>query len=97
LINIDASAISFNAFNISSSNNVIKGLVIKNVNSPYGGVSIYSAAAHHNLIAGNYIGVTESGNSAAPNAFGVLILDGAHDNNVGGTTPATAISFLQHV
>ncbi len=45
-------------------------------------------AAHHNLIAGNYIGVTEFGNSAAPNAFGIFILDGAHDNTVGGATPA---------
>lgn len=48
------------------------------------GVSIYGPAAHHNLIVGNWIGLSTSGDAKEPNANGMRISGGAHDNTVGG-------------
>jgi CSLREA domain-containing protein len=53
------------------------------------GVSIQGAATANNQVAGNYIGTNAAGSAALPNgAHGVLLVDGAHANTIGGSTAA---------
>ncbi|MFO1475410.1 MAG: M12 family metallopeptidase [Verrucomicrobiota bacterium] len=65
------------------SRNVISG------NGNYGVLADgYSAG---NIIQGNTIGLNASASAAIPNTFsGVSLFDGAHDNQVGGASPAAA-------
>jgi hypothetical protein len=57
------------------------------------GILISGTGATGNVIAASDIGTDPSGAQALPNYFGVRILDGAHDNLVGGTT-ATAGNLI---
>ncbi len=51
------------------------------------GVSLEGATTSFNTVAGNYIGVNLTGDSALPNAGdGVSLATGAHDNTIGGTS-----------
>ena len=51
------------------------------------GVRITGAATERNTVAGNFIGTNASGTAALSNGFiGVLIIGGASNNTVGGTT-----------
>ncbi|NLE99462.1 MAG: hypothetical protein GX601_00640, partial [Anaerolineales bacterium] len=53
------------------------------------GVRIEGAATYGNLVVGNYIGTGQTGNSDVGNSRdGVAIIDGAHENTVGGDTAA---------
>jgi parallel beta-helix repeat protein len=48
------------------------------------GVSIYGPAAHHNVVSGNLIGLSITGDSKQPNLAGVYISGGAYENTIGG-------------
>ena len=50
------------------------------------GVYLVNAGAADNLVEGNYIGTDVSGTTAIGNGHGVIILNGAADNTIGGTT-----------
>lgn len=51
------------------------------------GVEVYDVASNGNVIAGNLIGLNESGESAGQLVAGVYIRDGASNTVVGGSTP----------
>lgn len=51
------------------------------------GVLIRGSDTSDNVIVGNYIGTDPSGSEPLPNAVGIWILKGAHDNTVGGLGP----------
>ena len=51
-------------------------------NSGYG-VSIYGPAAHHNLVWGNWMGLSITGDTKQPNDNGVRIAGGAYENTIG--------------
>jgi titin len=86
VIELDGTNVTNNGLNVTSADNVIKGLVINRFG--WAGISLWGANAHHNLITGNYIGIHAGGTSPQPNLGGVVIGSGAHDNTVGGNTPA---------
>ncbi len=48
------------------------------------GVLINGSAAHHNVIRGNWIGLSISGDTRAPNSYGVVMAGGAYQNTIGG-------------
>src|SRR5262249_40627513 len=51
------------------------------------GIRISTSSAFANVVAGNRIGTTITGDAALPNDFsGVVIDGGAHDNTIGGAT-----------
>ncbi len=52
------------------------------------GVVLGGTAAYSNTVTGNYIGTDAEGTAGLGNGPGVLIDNGAHDNTVGGYTPA---------
>lgn len=77
---------------ITSANNTIRGLVIIGfpiLTGAFGGGSgiyITGVAASGNKIYDNWIGVDTNGSTASPNQYaGVLIDDGASNNEIGGT------------
>ncbi len=80
------------AIAIYSSNNTIGGALQgqRNVLSSNAGPGVYlgTSGAHDNVIQGNWIGLSLSGDSKASNNYGVYITDGAADNTIGGDTPA---------
>ncbi len=84
------SSINGTALTINSSNNVIKGLVIRECGNfgTGGAIWISGSNAHDNKILSNYIGTNDSGMFAAANGYGILINDGAHDNWIGDGTLA---------
>ena len=74
----------------NSANNTIGGTVstFRNVISGNGldGIQFTNGSAA-NLVAGNYIGTNPAGTAAIPNlAVGVILVSGAHDNTVGGSS-----------
>jgi titin len=76
-----------NGLEITSANNVIRGLAI--VYYDWNGIAIGNAAATGNVIAGNYLGAAPGGVAAPGNGFsGVFIGLAATNNTVGGDTPA---------
>jgi parallel beta-helix repeat protein len=58
----------------------------RNVISSNGGygVSISGSAAHHNVVWGNWIGLSITGDSKQPNFGGVRIAGGTYENTIGG-------------
>ena len=50
------------------------------------GIRIRGATTSKNHVLGNYIGVVKDGNSANGNKDGIQIINGAHDNRIGGVT-----------
>jgi titin len=62
------------------------GNVISGNPSVGAGILIAGSGAAGNMVYGNLIGTDATGTAAVPNAFGVLIEGGAHDNLIGGTT-----------
>ncbi len=77
----------------NSSDNLIGGITSgdRNIisNNKSDGMEIIGANASGNRIEGNYIGTDASGNAKIGNRFnGIHISDGAHDNTIGGATPA---------
>jgi titin len=87
-IEIDGSGIANNhCLNISSSGNVIKGLIINRCTA--NGIFISGSGATGNRVSGNLIGTNYNGFSNGPNTFhGVFIGSGAQGNIVGGDTVA---------
>lgn len=74
------------AFLFLESNCTVKGLGVQQY--PWCGMVMRYPAATGNRIAGCSVGVDSTGNGAAPNVFqGIMILDGAHGNFIGGTGP----------
>ncbi len=76
---------------INGANNIIGGAssALRNVISGNAilGVQISGAAAHHNVVQGNYIGTNAAGTADLGNAEDGLQIDtGASNNTVGGTT-----------
>ena len=82
----------YGAISIYSSNNTIGGPLPgqRNVvsSSAQSGVYIGNSGAHHNVVQGNWIGLSITGDTKAPNYIGVNIVNGAHDNTIGGDTSA---------
>lgn len=80
---------SFDAFRISSSNNVVRGLAIYNVRRPF---YIFGSGAANNRIVGNYIGTDAATNffasTSVVNASGVHLENGPSNNHVGAPSPA---------
>jgi parallel beta-helix repeat protein len=71
----------------SADRNLISG------NNYNGGIWIHDAATANNTVAGNWIGVDSSGQTALPDLWaGVFISDGAHDNLIGGAGQGNLIS-----
>ena len=80
-----ASIGSGSCLRIESAGNVVHGLVINRC--PLHGVTIHTSATT-NTVSGNYIGTDASGSTDLGNgSTGVLIVDGAQGNVVGGDTP----------
>ncbi|MFZ4655799.1 MAG: NosD domain-containing protein [Caldilineaceae bacterium] len=50
------------------------------------GIRIRGATTSKNFVLGNYIGVVKEGNSANGNKDGIQIINGAHNNRIGGVT-----------
>jgi parallel beta-helix repeat protein len=75
-----------NGLTITSSNNVVRGLAVANF-FDYG-ILLSGASAANNQVSGCYIGTDAHGGSEQPNGTGVRIEAGAHDNTIGGATPA---------
>ncbi len=48
------------------------------------GVLINGSAAHHNVVRGNWIGLSITGDSIQSNSYGVVMAGGASDNTIGG-------------
>ncbi|MEZ4767381.1 MAG: choice-of-anchor Q domain-containing protein [Caldilineales bacterium] len=72
---------------ITSAGSTVSGLVIDGWSG--NGIVLSGSDASGNAIAGNFIGVDAAGTVTAGNGgSGVLIEGGAHDNTVGGATPA---------
>lgn len=75
---------------VNSANNVVRGLAIYNWAYQ---VRISGANAANNQIEGNFIGTDATTTAIAPESgirtIGVYLNEGARDNVVGGTTPAT--------
>ena len=70
---------------IESADNTIRGLVINRFIMQ--GILIYGSEASGNIIAGNYIGTDATGASGlGSQGIGIQIVEGAHDNTIGGTT-----------
>ncbi len=75
-----------------SSNSLIGGTTAaaRNLISGNNGSGIGLAfAAMNNQVQGNYIGTNAAGTAALPNGSGVAIVEGAHDNFIGGTATGT--------
>jgi CSLREA domain-containing protein len=53
-----------------------------------GGVRIYGAGTSGNTLEGNLIGIDATGSAPLPNLYGIAVLDGAHDNTIGGDSAA---------
>ena len=77
----------------NASNNTIGGntesarnIISENSNA---GIDLYQDASA-NVVEGNYVGISASGNSAMPNSVGVLIEFGSSKNTIGGNSPAAA-------
>jgi hypothetical protein len=88
-----------NGLTIDTVNSTVRGLVIDRFSGD--GIALVSCVtvAAHDVIAGNFIGTNAAGTAALPNntdalsrdtaaAAGVALLEGAHDNTVGGPSPA---------
>lgn len=80
---------NFDAFRISSSNNIVRGLAIYNVRRPF---YVFGSGAINNQIIGNFIGTDAAGSffasTSVVNATGVHFENGASGNHVG--TPSLA-------
>jgi parallel beta-helix repeat protein len=76
-----------NGLTITSGNNVVRGLALPNFLND--GLSISSAAATNNQIAGCYIGTDAQGLIVQGDGtgIGIELFDGAHDNLIGGSAP----------
>ncbi len=87
-VELDGSSIANNnGFNITSSGNVIRGLVINRFS--WNGVGIGGSEATGNVIAGNYIGTDSTGFSELGNGLGGIFIGlGAQNNTIGGDEPA---------
>ncbi len=97
-IEIDGSTVTGNnGFNVTSADNVIKGLAIHSFG--YYGIAILNPVSDNNIIEGNYIGTNATGLichgnggkelvPGVPIGGGIGIENGAGNNIVGGTTPA---------
>jgi titin len=87
-IEIDGSTVTGNnGFNITSADNVIKGLAIHSFGLY--GIAIYNPVADDNIIEGNHIGTEVTGLICHGNGWsGVLIENGAENNIIGGTVSA---------
>jgi len=80
--------VAWNGLDISSSNNVIRGLSIHRFQGS--GIWIYGTSAIGNVIEGNYLGFNPDLSSILGNGLdGVIINQGAQDNIIGGIAPAT--------
>src|SRR5262249_52338038 len=93
LIEIDGSqAGGGDGLTITGSGVTVRGLDINGFSSG-AGIAISGSAATGHSIDANDSGTDPSGSEARPNYFGVQLLDGAHDNLVGGTAAGNVIAF----
>ncbi|MDQ3815756.1 MAG: hypothetical protein M3347_17730 [Armatimonadota bacterium] len=64
----------------------LRGLVIQGF--PNTGIMMSTPKAAGNRVTGCYVGTNAAGAAAVANGGGIAIVTGAHDNLIGGTTPA---------
>jgi hypothetical protein len=83
---------------INSSNTTIGGSTIlaRNVvtgQGSYAAINLKGSGSHHNLITGNYVGLTADGTAQRVGDQGIYLNQGAHDNTIGGltSTPGTGL------
>jgi parallel beta-helix repeat protein len=74
---------------ITGSGATVRGLAIDGFASG-AAILIKGPTASHNAVYGNQLGSNAGGHMAAGNFYGVEISNGAHDNDVGSTSPAGA-------
>lgn len=83
-VGLDGAQQPFAGLNITSNLNQVRGLAIYG----FGGGGIIVSGGAGNEIAGNYIGTSLNGAQAPPGQpIGIQLQQGAHDNQVGGTSP----------
>ena len=88
-IEVRGGVANIHGFNITSSSNTIKNLVINNFTGNFNaGIYVIGASANGNTFTGNYVGTNYAGTAAAANDYGIFILNGASNNIVGGSTAA---------
>ncbi len=61
----------------------------RNVVSGHGSIGVELSSATGTIVAGNYIGTNATGTAAIANVTGVLIVNGANNNTIGGSTAAS--------
>jgi titin len=81
---------------LNASHCTIRGMVIGEF---IYGIQIYGKGSHHNVVAGNHLGIDATGSKAFGNYNGVELISGAHDNIIGGANPADGnlISGNEHI
>lgn len=72
-------------FNVTSSSNTIRGLILQG-NPSFPAITISGSAARNNLVLGNYIGLNAAGTARFSNYTGVRITSGARQNRIGDGT-----------
>ncbi|HZQ08517.1 MAG TPA: hypothetical protein VFD70_18190, partial [Anaerolineae bacterium] len=84
-IEINASNVNnHHALQITSDNNVIKGLIINGAQGGGAGIALVNGASN-NIIIGNRIGTNAGGTSAKGNHSGIYITNNSNNNTIGGT------------
>jgi hypothetical protein len=71
---------------INSSGNIINSLVVNGFNNT--GIDIVGAGATSNTITGCYLGTNPTGDSAVPNTFDGIAINGGASNIIGGSSAA---------
>ena len=84
IIEINGTNVGASGLTLTGGNSTIRGLVIDRHSI---GLHISGVGATGNLIQGNLIGTNFTGTAATSNTFGIII-DGAPNNTIGGTTIA---------
>ncbi|MEQ8677680.1 MAG: choice-of-anchor Q domain-containing protein [Aggregatilineales bacterium] len=74
----------WHGLDISAGNSTVRGLVIND----FDGAGLYIHTAGNNTIVGNYLGTNRAGSERQANFIG-LHIDGANDNQIGGTSAQT--------
>ncbi len=87
MIEIESGGGTQDVFVVPTGGSTIRGLVLKNYTS---GILLVGNESTGNVVEGNHFDGTEGG------AFGVIVVDGAVGNTIGGTTPGARNVFFGH-
>jgi CSLREA domain-containing protein len=73
---------------VTSASNLIRGLVINRFTGLSKAISLWGQEAAGNRVLGNYLGTDPTGAEDRGNDWGIEVWLGAHDNTIGGASPA---------